>query len=164
MRISSIDNSATSLPSNSTSREALQKITVGSPSCSEMSLSTTRVDNPIKRRLPVHKDTFSSVPRRNPWIGRRLTSGSRPRRFSCRCGASFGKKEHLRRHDEVVHRGIRPYKCDVCDLLFGTKQNMQVHSRTRKHASRAAERERRGREQDAIEGVLALAGHDSRPR
>lgn len=52
------------------------------------------------------------------------------------CEKSFYKLEQLKRHDRLVHQNLRPYNCETCDLSFGTKQNMQVHLRTRKHRHR----------------------------
>lgn len=63
--------------------------------------------------------------------------GKRPRPFACGCGRKFSKREHLRRHDQLVHQVVRPYSCEVCMASFGTKQNMQVHFTTKKHQYRA---------------------------
>lgn len=70
----------------------------------------------------------------------RRSSGrpAKPKRFSCHCGRPFSKREHLKRHDQLVHRLERPYTCTVCNAHFGTKQNMQVHLTTRKHQFKLA--------------------------
>ena len=63
--------------------------------------------------------------------------GSRPRPHTCWCGKRFSKREHLRRHDLLVHLAYRPFRCHLCAVDFGTKQNMQVHFGTKKHRDRA---------------------------
>lgn len=52
------------------------------------------------------------------------------------CDRSFFKVEQLKRHDRLVHLNHRPFVCAICDVSFGTKQNMQVHMSTRKHQQR----------------------------
>lgn len=54
----------------------------------------------------------------------------------CFCGRVFNKREHLKRHDLLVHKDFRPFSCDDCSLRFGTKQNYQVHLTTNKHRQR----------------------------
>lgn len=54
----------------------------------------------------------------------------------CFCGRVFNKREHLKRHDLLVHKDIRPFSCEDCSLRFGTKQNYQVHLTTNKHRQR----------------------------
>lgn len=70
---------------------------------------------------------------------RRISSGPpKPKRFECGCGKRFSKREHLKRHESLVHKLERPFACITCDAHFGTKQNMEVHFTTRKHLLRAA--------------------------
>lgn len=52
------------------------------------------------------------------------------------CGKTFKKGEQMRRHYRLVHLHIRSYKCNGCDLAFGTKQSLEVHEKTRKHQDR----------------------------
>lgn len=54
----------------------------------------------------------------------------------CFCGRVFNKREHLKRHDLLVHQDFRPFSCEDCSLRFGTKQNYQVHMTTNKHRQR----------------------------
>lgn len=49
------------------------------------------------------------------------------------CEWSFHKREHLRRHKRLVHSNFRPYRCIYCNISFQTKQNLQIHMKTRKH-------------------------------
>lgn len=70
---------------------------------------------------------------------RRISSGPpKPKRFECGCGKRFSKREHLKRHESLVHKLERPFACNTCDAHFGTKQNMEVHFTTRKHLLKAA--------------------------
>lgn len=52
------------------------------------------------------------------------------------CGKGFYKLEQMKRHYRLVHLNIRPFKCVECELSFGTKQNLEVHRKTRKHRHR----------------------------
>ena len=62
-----------------------------------------------------------------------------PRPFSCnKCGKKLRKKEHLKRHVQLIHERRRPYGCKVCAVAFGTKQNLQTHLMTKVHSRRAA--------------------------
>lgn len=54
----------------------------------------------------------------------------------CFCGRVFNKREHLKRHDLLVHKDFRPFSCKDCSIRFGTKQNYQVHMTTNKHRQR----------------------------
>lgn len=55
------------------------------------------------------------------------------RRFLCHCGKWYNKREHLTRHVQLIHLGHRPFHCESCNVSFGTKQNIEVHYRTKKH-------------------------------
>lgn len=59
--------------------------------------------------------------------------GRKVRRFLCFCDKWYNKREHLNRHVQLVHMGHRPFRCDICNVSFGTKQNMDVHFNTNKH-------------------------------
>ena len=58
--------------------------------------------------------------------------------FPCQveeCGRLFTTKFNLVRHISTVHLRIRKWKCSICGLKFGSKQNLQehenIHSKTR---------------------------------
>lgn len=59
--------------------------------------------------------------------------GRKIRRFLCFCDKWYNKREHLNRHVQLVHMGYRPFRCEICNVSFGTKQNMDVHFNTNKH-------------------------------
>ena len=39
----------------------------------------------------------------------------------------YAQKGQLDRHDKVVHRNIKDFKCNQCDREFGIKQDVQIH-------------------------------------
>ena len=39
----------------------------------------------------------------------------------------FLKKGNLKGHTESVHRGKKPFKCNICDAAFARKQNLIGH-------------------------------------
>ena len=36
----------------------------------------------------------------------------------------------LNKHIEIVHEGIKPFKCSVCDVKFANKQHLKKHIET----------------------------------
>lgn len=66
-------------------------------------------------------------------VGDNYEPGRKLRRFACFCHKWYNKREHLNRHVQLVHHNARPYRCDMCNVAFGTKQNMDVHMNTNKH-------------------------------
>lgn len=93
---------------------------------------STKVVRPVQSISPSVQPKAGAVSEAN-LINRRTRRPPKPKRFACHCGRPFSKREHLKRHDQLVHRLERPYSCTVCNAHFGTKQNMQVHLTTRKH-------------------------------
>lgn len=79
---------------------------------------------------------------------------------TCFCGRAFNKREHLKRHNLLVHEEVRPFTCEDCDLHFGTKQNFQVHLSTRKHRQRVLFKQPTSRG-DSAEAVRSFRGKDS---
>ena len=39
----------------------------------------------------------------------------------------FLKKGNLKGHTESVHKGKKPFKCNICDAAFARKQNLKGH-------------------------------------
>ena len=54
-----------------------------------------------------------------------------------KCGHNFAINE-ISRHIKTVHEGIKPYKCNKCDLSFGRKYNLKRHV-ARKHSEKNEE-------------------------
>ena len=52
------------------------------------------------------------------------------------CGRSFSKFDSLRRHVAELHKGIRPFVCDLCNKSYGRKDYLDRHIRN--HANEAA--------------------------
>ena len=48
-----------------------------------------------------------------------------------KCDLSFFK-EYLQRHIDIAHEGKKPYKCDLCDSAFKTRDELEKH-RTKVH-------------------------------
>lgn len=44
------------------------------------------------------------------------------------CEASFGFKDGLRRHKQMIHDQTRPYPCSYCTMKFKTKAHVNKHS------------------------------------
>ena len=52
-------------------------------------------------------------------------------RFSCdQCRKTFGHAGNLQRHKKL-HSGIKPYKCDFCDLSFTQMAHLKNHQQRR---------------------------------
>jgi len=46
------------------------------------------------------------------------------------CGKQFSKFDSLRRHVQELHKGIRPYVCDMCDKSYGRRDYLDRHIKT----------------------------------
>ena len=56
-----------------------------------------------------------------------LVHKKRHRKIQCKkCGLNYASNE-LSRHIKTVHEGIKPNKCNKCDLSFGRKYNLKRH-------------------------------------
>ena len=53
------------------------------------------------------------------------------------CGEVFAQKNLLRRHQAVVHKGIRPFTCKYCDKTFTQRGNLARHCK-QAHADKSA--------------------------
>ncbi len=65
------------------------------------------------------------------------------------CGRTFSKFDSLRRHVAELHKGIRPFACELCDKTYGRKDYLDRHLRN--HAAEDAKRE-------AAEAAAAAGG------
>ena len=55
------------------------------------------------------------------------------------CGRTFSKFDSLRRHVAELHKGIRPFVCELCDKNYGRKDYLDRHLRN--HAAEDAKKE-----------------------
>lgn len=49
---------------------------------------------------------------------------------------SFGRREHLKRHEKSVHSGERPFTCEHCKKHFSRSDNYAAHRRSHTHKNR----------------------------
>ncbi|XP_017967672.1 zinc finger protein 674-like [Drosophila navojoa] len=59
--------------------------------------------------------------------------------YQCKiCGKKYNTKSCLNKH-EFLHTGLRPYRCDLCNVAFPRKPGLRIHCRTKQHQKRASE-------------------------
>ena len=46
------------------------------------------------------------------------------------CGKAFSKLDSLRRHVNELHKGVRPYACNLCDKSYGRRDYLDRHIKT----------------------------------
>ena len=46
------------------------------------------------------------------------------------CDTTFTSKNALKGHTHFVHEGLKPFKCDICDSKFPTKVVLKEHIET----------------------------------
>ena len=46
------------------------------------------------------------------------------------CGKAFSKLDSLRRHVNELHKGCRPFGCNMCDKNYGRRDYLDRHIRT----------------------------------
>ena len=44
------------------------------------------------------------------------------------CSKEYKNKFNLKKHMEIIHFRVKPFKCDVCQQEFVSKQNLLEHS------------------------------------
>ena len=44
------------------------------------------------------------------------------------CGKTFQEKAHMQRHSEVIHEGIKRYKCNLCNNAYGQSHELKKHN------------------------------------
>ncbi|EDW84157.2 uncharacterized protein Dwil_GK13294 [Drosophila willistoni] len=54
--------------------------------------------------------------------------------FKCKyfCGKSFITKSCLSKH-EFLHTGLRPYRCEICDIGFPRNTQLKIHCKSKSH-------------------------------
>ncbi|KAH8399454.1 hypothetical protein KR215_010789 [Drosophila sulfurigaster] len=59
--------------------------------------------------------------------------------FECKiCGKKYLTKSCLNKH-KFLHTGLRPYRCDLCNVAFPRRPGLRIHCRTKQHQKRASE-------------------------
>lgn len=46
------------------------------------------------------------------------------------CGRTFSKFDSLRRHVQELHKGVRPYICQLCDKSYGRRDYLDRHMKS----------------------------------
>lgn len=46
------------------------------------------------------------------------------------CGRAFRRSDHLSRHIQAMHLGLKPFKCPECDQTFSRWDNLSLHRRS----------------------------------
>lgn len=59
-----------------------------------------------------------------------LRSHTRERPFTCHCGVAFVQRANLKKHQQYIHEGERPFECQDCGRCFSKKYNLTNHQRT----------------------------------
>ncbi|XP_034486512.1 transcription factor Ouib-like [Drosophila innubila] len=60
-------------------------------------------------------------------------------KYECKvCGKKYLTRSCLNKH-EFLHTGLRPYKCDLCNVAFPRKPGLRIHCRTKQHQKRESE-------------------------
>ncbi len=80
------------------------------------------------------------------------------------CGKAFSKLDSLRRHVNELHKGVRPYACNMCDKSYGRRDYLDRHMRTHDKSNKGKVRDMDG-DEDADDiglGVL-MAGDEEVP-
>ena len=45
------------------------------------------------------------------------------------CDKAYGDRSTLRSHKNNVHLGIKPHKCDICDKAYGDSSTLRSHKK-----------------------------------
>jgi len=93
---------------------------VGSSPSGGLQMSPTSIVNPNSSiRIHSNKKRLSDK-KTCRWV---LDNGTR-------CGRSFSKVDSLRRHVQELHKGVRPYVCQLCEKSYGRRDYLDRHMKS----------------------------------
>ena len=55
------------------------------------------------------------------------------------CGRTFSKFDSLRRHVQELHKGVRPYVCQLCEKSYGRRDYLDRHMKSHTEAVQSDE-------------------------
>jgi KRAB domain-containing zinc finger protein len=77
------------------------------------------------------------------------------------CGAGFATAATLRRHLDIVHKGLEPqFSCQICGKGFKQKQNLIQHLRSKSHGGEGHRSQ--SQQQRKVKGPNLLEGDEGR--
>lgn len=85
-----------------------------------------------RRRKPIHKKGPSSAENNESKGGIEEEEDDVPllqkRVFKCSfCNLVSQHRGNVKRHENIVHKGLKPFDCSGCGKRFGTKDNLKLH-------------------------------------
>lgn len=88
-------------------------------------------DSKSRRRASQRKKVVSAG--ENEYVGGKESEDDdvpllQKRVFKCGfCELVSQHRGNIKRHENIVHKGLKPFECEVCRKKFGTKDNLKLH-------------------------------------
>ena len=94
---------------------------VGSSPTGGLQMSPTSIVNSSGSSIRIHSNKKRLSDKKTcRWV---LDNGTR-------CGRSFSKVDSLRRHVQELHKGVRPYVCQLCEKSYGRRDYLDRHMKS----------------------------------